>query len=227
MTSRSRSSSWSSEASVDATLWNGGAPQPANEHEKDKVDSMAKLKERLQLAEKINSRLEQLYQKYRLRWLEESYRARVLEEYAPEGVSTYPPHQISWNAPSPAQSKYCDNAEVQDQEGGTRKIGKAREHEFCIVTPKQNVEVSRMMRAPRWRLTCWSKINDPVQALALKYWMSFSPFQFPDHSQHPMSSRMLRTMQPESRSTDCWGRGGGDSGEQDEGKYKAKIIHEG
>jgi hypothetical protein len=65
---------------------------------------MAKLKERLQLAEKINSRLEQLYQKYRLRWLEESYRARVLEEYAPEGVSTYPPHQISWNAPSPAQS---------------------------------------------------------------------------------------------------------------------------
>ncbi|KAG2059278.1 hypothetical protein BDR06DRAFT_1003413 [Suillus hirtellus] len=77
---------------------------------------MAKLKERLQLVEKINSRLEQLYQKYRLRWLEESYQARVLEEYAPEGVSTYPPHQISWNAPSPAQSEYCDNAEVQDQE---------------------------------------------------------------------------------------------------------------
>ncbi|KAG1861862.1 hypothetical protein C8R48DRAFT_673315 [Suillus tomentosus] len=158
-TSRSRSSSWSSEASVDATSWNGGAPQPVNEHEKDEVDSMAKLKERLQLAEKINSRLEQLYQKYRLRWLEESYRARVLEEYALEG---------RWNP----QDRRSPRARILHQYG--RLVTSMNIAES--VTPKQNVEVSRMMRAPRWRLTCWSKINDPVQALALKYWMSFSPF---------------------------------------------------
>ncbi|KAG1855105.1 hypothetical protein C8R48DRAFT_675413 [Suillus tomentosus] len=90
---------------------NVAPPQPANEHEKDQVNSMAKLKERLKSAEMNCSRLEELYQKYRLRWLEVSYRVRALEEYAPTGVSTYSPRQIEWNAPSPAQSEY--NAEEE------------------------------------------------------------------------------------------------------------------
>lgn len=106
--SHSRSSSWSSEANVDVnkpTLRDSGAPhRPMNEHGKDEVDSVAKLKERLQLAEKANTRLGQLYQNYRLRWLEECYQTRVLEEYAPKGVSTCSPHQITWDAPSPTQS---------------------------------------------------------------------------------------------------------------------------
>ncbi|KAG1857829.1 hypothetical protein F4604DRAFT_1685119 [Suillus subluteus] len=106
--SRSRSSSWSSGANIDineSTSWNGeGPPWPANKHGNDEVDSVVKLKERLQLAERTSSQLAELYQKYRLRWLEESYRARVLEGYAPKGVTAYSPHQITWDAPSPAQS---------------------------------------------------------------------------------------------------------------------------
>ncbi|KAG0695577.1 hypothetical protein DFH29DRAFT_879955 [Suillus ampliporus] len=93
---------------------NVAPPQLANEHEKDQVNSMSKLKEQLQLAEMNCSRLEELYQKYRLHWLEESYWVRALEEYAPNGVSTYSPRQITWDAPSPAQSEY--DAEVLGQE---------------------------------------------------------------------------------------------------------------
>ncbi|KAG1848280.1 hypothetical protein F4604DRAFT_1687805 [Suillus subluteus] len=40
-----------------------------------------------------------------LHWLEENYRARVLEIYAPPGIDTCSPHQIAWNTPSPNQSK--------------------------------------------------------------------------------------------------------------------------
>jgi hypothetical protein len=107
-TNRSQNSSYTSEANVDgnglSTRINDVSLAPANSHEEGKVDTMAKLKERLRLAEMNCSRLEELYQKYRLRWLEENYRVRVLEEYAPNGVSTCSPHQIPWDAPSPTQS---------------------------------------------------------------------------------------------------------------------------
>ncbi|KAG2129633.1 hypothetical protein DEU56DRAFT_915138 [Suillus clintonianus] len=89
-------------------------PQPANEHEKDQVDSMARLNERLQLVEMNCSRLEELYKIYRLRWLEENFRVRALQKYAPDGVSTYSPRQITWDAPSPAQSGY--DVEFEGQE---------------------------------------------------------------------------------------------------------------
>jgi hypothetical protein len=58
-------------------------PLAVREYENGEVDSMVELKERLQLAEKNCSRL---------------------EEYAPNGIDTCPPHQIAWDAPSPAQS---------------------------------------------------------------------------------------------------------------------------
>ncbi|KAG2741461.1 hypothetical protein P692DRAFT_20750737 [Suillus brevipes Sb2] len=82
--------------------------QPAQKHEDDdsEMDSIARLKERLELAEMGCARLQQLYQKYRLRWLEENYRVRMMEEYAPSEISICPPHQIAWNAPSPTQSEY-------------------------------------------------------------------------------------------------------------------------
>jgi hypothetical protein len=67
-------------------------------------ESVADLKERLRLAELNLSKLGELYRKYRLRWLEESYRATILEEYAPNGISTASPGQISWDAPSPYPS---------------------------------------------------------------------------------------------------------------------------
>ncbi|KAG2339570.1 hypothetical protein BDR05DRAFT_951064 [Suillus weaverae] len=86
---------------------------PEQSHETGEADSVAELEEQLQLAELGCSRLEELYQKYRLRWLEESYQAGVLEEYTPSGVSTCPPHQITWDAPSPIQS---NDTEVEDQE---------------------------------------------------------------------------------------------------------------
>lgn len=73
-------------------------------HETGDAESVARLKERLQLAELGCSRLAELYQKYRLRWLEEHYRAKVLEEYAPRGIDTCSAHQIAWDAPSPIQS---------------------------------------------------------------------------------------------------------------------------
>lgn len=64
---------------------------------------MADVKERLRRAELGCSRYEELYKKYRLRWLEETYRARILEQYAPNGISTISPGQITWDAPSPIQ----------------------------------------------------------------------------------------------------------------------------
>ncbi|KAG2752733.1 hypothetical protein P692DRAFT_20723230 [Suillus brevipes Sb2] len=77
-------------------------------------ESIAKLKERLQLAELGCSRLTELYQKYRLRWLEEHHRAKVLEEYAPDGIDTCSAHQIAWDAPSsPIQSDDGNNNEVE------------------------------------------------------------------------------------------------------------------
>ncbi|KAG1900736.1 uncharacterized protein F5891DRAFT_1225181 [Suillus fuscotomentosus] len=74
-----------------------------------KADSTTELKERLHLIEKNCLGLERLYQKYRLRWLEEKYRVGVLEEYAPHGISTCSPRQIPWDAPSPPRSRktYC------------------------------------------------------------------------------------------------------------------------
>lgn len=77
---------------------------PVTSHEDGDEASMVKLKERLKLAEMNCARLEGLYQKYRHRWLEENYRAMILEEYAPEGINTHSPRQIAWDAPSPAQS---------------------------------------------------------------------------------------------------------------------------
>lgn len=64
-------------------------------------ESVAELKERLRLAELNCVKLGELYQTYRLRWLEENYRATILEEYAPNGISTISPRQIAWDAPSP------------------------------------------------------------------------------------------------------------------------------
>ncbi|KAG1863294.1 hypothetical protein C8R48DRAFT_773346 [Suillus tomentosus] len=78
---------------------------PVKNHEAGEVESIENLKERLKLAELSCTRLEELYQTYRLRWLEENYRARVLEVYAPPGINTCSPHQITWNAPSPNQSE--------------------------------------------------------------------------------------------------------------------------
>jgi hypothetical protein len=67
---------------------------------------MADVKERLKHAELGCSRLEELYKKYRLHWPEENYRARILEEYAPSGISTTSPGQITWDAPSPIQCMF-------------------------------------------------------------------------------------------------------------------------
>ncbi|KAG1858590.1 hypothetical protein C8R48DRAFT_775027 [Suillus tomentosus] len=78
-------------------------------------DSVAKLKERLRCADLRYSKLKELYQNYRLRWLEECYRVSVLEEYAPSGISTYSPRQIAWNAPSPIQRNEDDEIEDQEQ----------------------------------------------------------------------------------------------------------------
>ncbi|KAG1849746.1 hypothetical protein F4604DRAFT_1687339 [Suillus subluteus] len=77
-----------------------------NSHEEGAVDSMTELKERLQLAEMNCLRLESLYQKYRLRWLEERHRAMILEEYAPNGIITCSSSQIAWDTPSPAQRRF-------------------------------------------------------------------------------------------------------------------------
>ncbi|KAG1824258.1 hypothetical protein EV424DRAFT_1346027 [Suillus variegatus] len=78
-------------------------------------DSVAELKERLRLADLRYSELEELYKNYRLRWLEECYRTGILEEYAPNGISTYPPRQIAWDAPSPTQSNVDDGIEDHEQ----------------------------------------------------------------------------------------------------------------
>ncbi|KAG0701028.1 hypothetical protein DFH29DRAFT_876207 [Suillus ampliporus] len=60
----------------------------------DEEDFIANLKEKLEHAESDCSRLEELYQKYRLCWLEEYHQARVLEEYAPYGINACSVHQI-------------------------------------------------------------------------------------------------------------------------------------
>ncbi|KAG2105841.1 uncharacterized protein F5147DRAFT_775154 [Suillus discolor] len=62
---------------------------------------MTELKEQLRLAELNCSKLGELYQKYRLRWLEENYWAMILEEYAPNGTCAISPRQIAWDTPSP------------------------------------------------------------------------------------------------------------------------------
>ncbi|KAG1881542.1 hypothetical protein C8R48DRAFT_766562 [Suillus tomentosus] len=77
-------------------------------------DSVANLKERLRLADLRCSKLQELYQSYRLHWLEESYRVQILEEYAPSGISTYSPGQIAWDAPSPIQNNEDDKIEGQE-----------------------------------------------------------------------------------------------------------------
>ncbi|KAG1861037.1 hypothetical protein C8R48DRAFT_774304 [Suillus tomentosus] len=77
---------------------------PEYNYERREEESITKLKEQLRLAELGCSRLQEQYQTYRLRWLEEHHRAKILEEYAPTGISTYPPRQIEWDAPSPIQS---------------------------------------------------------------------------------------------------------------------------
>ncbi|KAG0694143.1 hypothetical protein DFH29DRAFT_1006602 [Suillus ampliporus] len=78
---------------------------PKYNHETHEEESIDKLKERLRLTELGCLRLQAQYQMYRLRWLEEHYRARILEEYVPTGINTCSPHQIEWDAPSPS-SKY-------------------------------------------------------------------------------------------------------------------------
>jgi hypothetical protein len=79
-------------------------PECDHERHKPEEESIAKLKEQLRLAELGCSRLQAQFQVYRLRWLEECHRARILEEYAPIGINTCPPRQIQWDAPSPIQS---------------------------------------------------------------------------------------------------------------------------
>ncbi|KAG2126798.1 hypothetical protein DEU56DRAFT_915918 [Suillus clintonianus] len=99
----------------DSSARDNGAPLPlVIVHDKGEVDSMIELKERLRLAEIKCSQLEALYQKYRLRWLEENHRVKVLKGYAPYGISTCSPHQIPWSAPSPTQSEYDPEFEVQE-----------------------------------------------------------------------------------------------------------------
>ncbi|KAG2045725.1 hypothetical protein BDR06DRAFT_978004 [Suillus hirtellus] len=78
---------------------------PVKDQETGEVESIDTLKERLKIAELSCARLEELYQTYRLRWLEENHRARVLEVYAPPEIDTCSPHQLAWNAPSPIQSE--------------------------------------------------------------------------------------------------------------------------
>lgn len=102
----SQSSSPTSEVNVDNSLpGENEAPHlPVKDQETGEVESIDTLKQRLKLAEQNCARLEELYQTYRLRWLEENYRASVLEVYAPAGIDTCSPRQLAWNAPSPIQS---------------------------------------------------------------------------------------------------------------------------
>jgi hypothetical protein len=77
---------------------------PKHDDERHKEESLVKLKEWRRLAELGCLRLQKQYQMYRLRWLEEHYRARILKKYAPAGISTYSHHRIEWDSPSPSQS---------------------------------------------------------------------------------------------------------------------------
>ncbi|KAG1791015.1 uncharacterized protein HD556DRAFT_1310129 [Suillus plorans] len=101
------SSSPTSEVNVDNSLpGENEAPHlPVKDQETGEVESIDTLKQRLKLAEQNCARLEELYQTYRLRWLEENYQASVLEVYAPAGIDTCSLRQLAWNAPSPIQSK--------------------------------------------------------------------------------------------------------------------------
>ncbi|KAG1848335.1 hypothetical protein DFJ58DRAFT_842973 [Suillus subalutaceus] len=83
-------------------------PVSAIHNEKSNVDATIELKERLQSAEMNCSRLEELYQKYRLRWLEENYRARILKEHAPDGLSTCSPPSDRMGC-ALSYSKYVEN----------------------------------------------------------------------------------------------------------------------
>ncbi|KAG2106184.1 uncharacterized protein F5147DRAFT_774997 [Suillus discolor] len=83
------------------------------EHETSEEESMASLKERLQCAELGCLMLGELCQKYRVRWLEQNYRAMVLEEYAPPGIDTCSPRQMTWDTPSPIQSDVEDEWDAE------------------------------------------------------------------------------------------------------------------
>ncbi|KIK32917.1 hypothetical protein CY34DRAFT_110800 [Suillus luteus UH-Slu-Lm8-n1] len=74
-------------------------PKPASNAVEDN-DTLTSLQARLETVEKNCSRYFDLYKTYRLRWLEENHRARVLEKYAPN-VDGYSPAQMPWDAPSP------------------------------------------------------------------------------------------------------------------------------
>ncbi|KAG1845192.1 hypothetical protein F4604DRAFT_1937098 [Suillus subluteus] len=74
------------------------------ERDQETSESIAELKERLQHAEEGCLRLEELYRKYRIRWLEENYQASVLEKYALCGIDICSPRQLTWDSPSPIQS---------------------------------------------------------------------------------------------------------------------------
>ncbi|KAG2737574.1 hypothetical protein P692DRAFT_20761394 [Suillus brevipes Sb2] len=106
-------------------------PLPVNDDEKHETESITSLQKRLQLVEMECSRLESLHQKYRLRWLEEIYRATVLKAYAPEGISTCSPHQIEWNAPSPTQTEY----DIEDDSGRewTERVGGSTQDNNVVV----------------------------------------------------------------------------------------------
>lgn len=104
-----KSSSLSSKVGVDGncpSVKDGAPSLLVKSNEASEAESIPELKEQLKLAELGCAKFEELYQTYRLRWLEENYRARVLEEYAPRGVNTYSPRQITWDAPSPIQSMF-------------------------------------------------------------------------------------------------------------------------
>ncbi|KIK33618.1 hypothetical protein CY34DRAFT_18256 [Suillus luteus UH-Slu-Lm8-n1] len=124
-----------SEATLDGngpSALNDGPPLlPVNDDEKHETESITSLQKRLQLVEKECSRLESLYQKYRLRWLEETYRAKVLKEYAPEGTSTCSPRQIAWNAPSPAQTEY-DTEDDSGREWMERAHGSTQDNTVVV-----------------------------------------------------------------------------------------------
>ncbi|KAG1781184.1 hypothetical protein EV702DRAFT_1042319 [Suillus placidus] len=96
-------------------LTHSGASLPVKDQETGEVEAIDKLKERLKLAELSCARLEELYQTYRLRWLEEKHRARVLEVYALPEIDTCSPHQLAWNAPSPIQSEDEDEGEGEGE----------------------------------------------------------------------------------------------------------------
>ncbi|KAG2750659.1 hypothetical protein P692DRAFT_20873077 [Suillus brevipes Sb2] len=106
-----------SEADIDNNsppAWNSEDPPHEAckvDQETDVADSIARLQKRLEIAELGCLRLEELYRKYRLRWLEENYRAGVLEQYAPREIDTCSARQIPWDAPSPVQDD--DEGEVE------------------------------------------------------------------------------------------------------------------